>query len=599
MSINQLDYLPHRIPSTAIIAGSELTHVSLTNYASNPVANDDGSGDPWIDLHLIPFNLEDWDYVWNSNMTNIGNRLYQNSVRISELYKLLGESDPEPGVGAGGGPTGGGGVGNVYVFINPVADGPANQRQVGHVEDGQPYREAIGQLWSIIGSRSFTGTGAFGDWRLFLEQDGKMIRHSEPITSYVDRFDRIFGGDRFTGYRAAPFSVWNAYDVLANATNQSTDVAYSIMLNMDFMNRSIGSRTIPNLDWNLGRNDQLGDVEADGGAPAWWKKQVQLPDARQNLTDFIIDINEILGHRTINYPIGANVFSLAPLFVISNEGGVSDNTTFTSFANQINEGIGHRVIESRTDYFPLRSLSGATITLSLNALNDAIGDRVISLTGNYFPFRNDTNQTMTTWVNTANEAIGSRVYTQGVNYALNGANDTTSTLTSEKLNLRIGDFTAFAHQGINVNNTQTAAQNISSLSAAIGSRVITANATGFLLEGQTGLNITSMMNAINDRAGTRIYTGQALTYLTNSETLVSSLQSLADGLKNLDDFLGHTPNDVNWLPATYDFISLVYTNGSTDGTRNTLGWMPNNISTLKDVLQAIIDRIDDLSGFGV
>ena len=537
MSVDITDYDSYRIlgspPPTA-----ELVHPTLKDFDGTPVANIDGAGNPWIDSHKIYKGQLDWDSVWNLHAELMAEKFFQSSVRIGRLYKFLGIDDPEADIRPGGA----GAITDTPYTVANLGDttyvyvAPDGSNKVQPIQDGDTTVNAIARLESIVGTRSFTGDPIGGKtWKDFESRDGYWITDTTTITHNLDELDQIIGFPiEFTGYTGTGGSgFWNTID-LKDPNNPETAPQWSIQRNFELLNRAVGSREIPNENWNLSRNNEKVAVPAPSGG---------FTDNQHNVTDFIIDINNILGNRAMQFPIGST-FGLANQYPIQNQGGISDNTTYTAMLSSLNSGIGHRIIEQNptnnpaaTNFYALKSQSGLSVTSILNKVDLEIGNRYIANQTGSYPFKTSSGATLTAWANTTNDTFGDRVISNITNF--------------------------------------------------------------YPMRSSLGQTMTQWINTVNQAFGNRTYTSQAVSYATSDETTSASIQSIAAGLKNLDDWLGHTSNDATLDLPAYEFVSLVYTNGSTDGTRNTDGWMPNNLTTIMQALQAIIDRIDDISGYGL
>ena len=441
MSRDQVEYDQYRIIPYA--AGEEFTHPVLLGFdyttsidnlkGTDPLVGT--SSDAWLDFHKIPKGLVDWDGVWNWHMIHIGSAFLHQSVRIARLHEQMGIEDPE----AKTNPNGPGSTGSissmptvnstVYTYVEPDTND-----KVEEVIDGSTVVVAIGQLRSIVGTRNYTGVRSEGhDWKHFDDRDGYWVSHSTTITHNIDQLDQLAGPPvEHTGYTSLTSDgFWNAKDLKVDLTDRDAPFQWSANENIEQINRSIGSRVIPNEGWNLNRSDILSSMQAG---------KTEFADAQQTVTDFVIDINNILGSRTIQAS-PAQVYAINTSYPIQNAGVTSDNTTFSTLLSNLNEAIGHRNIENRSNYYPFRSNSHNTVTQWINQCNNVIGNRIITSKSGSFPLQSSDDTGVTAVFNTINNTFGDRVINNTENnYVLQGSTSgLTMTEYVNKFNTQVGN----------------------------------------------------------------------------------------------------------------------------------------------------------------
>lgn len=630
MSRTQTDYSSFRIDTAP--AGSELVHPLLVDFGGNAISQ--SASTPFLDLHEVPANLPNWDFVWNSNIQVVANHLYKLSLRIARLYNNLGIQDPEAVIDPTSPwakyTTGTPGLqDNIFHGTDPDGNG-----RIGDVVDGARYADAIATLQSIIGTRSFSGsTYPAGDGWLpgnNTNTDGFVVSYGTTITHNIDELDRFLGAGSdsaptgFTNSGSAGF--WNAKAF----RDGGGSVVWSVNAGLDLLNRAIGSRELSGATGNLLHRNELASHPKTGFA-----------DDQRNVTDLIGDLDDIIGNRTIASPAGT-AYGTAALWAISNAGGTNDTTTLTTLLASLNTAIGHRIIEDASSYV-LSGASGSTTTAWANLINKGIGNRTITNKGSAGTGRLLTadTQPIMSYIDALNTGIGARAYTMNdVNWALYGKNDKTITEAIEALNVAIGSRDYSLH-AVNLGSsgiTVTAA--ITSLSSAIGARTYTGaylTASGKTLT-ESIQELSVAVGNLNTSIGAKTYSGVATGALADGESLTVSLTKLqnrmvaAEGsLTTLGTLNGTTGSSyyssVNSTTRTvlglaadgsdshsnqmFDKLAFLLNGISINTTaspltsredatlnRTTSGWFTNTGNTsLLLVLQKIVDRIDDITGF--
>lgn len=586
MSRVQSDYTSNRVD--VIIPGAELQHPSLTDFGGNTVTNVDGQ---YLDLHSIPVGLPNWDYVINQNMKEVANRLYQLSLRIAKLYHDLGVQDPAIVQDANspwaqyttGIPT----EPTTYHAVNPDGSG-----RISNVSDGSTAAAGIARLQSIIGTRSFSGS-AFPNrngWMVPGTQDGFFISYGTTITHNLDQLDYALGqGSSSTPTGYTDFNTfWNAKSYRDGEGVQ----AWSIVANIELLNRAIGSRKVStSTTGNLNHTNELAVIPLTGYG-----------DSKQTVTDSILDLDLIIGNRSIGSPAGL-AFGRTAQWAIVNKGGTEDTTTITTMLSNLNTAIGHRVINNITSQYILKDFSGQDITAALNRVNNVLGDFNISETGDYYAITPDSlalsaDGTVSKMLKELNLAIGSRDFTNVGTYRALAAKGRSISLTSSinEINNKIGEtrFNNDAYYALQPYSESASMYTlIDKLNTVIGNRTFTP--VGLTIGGSTvsinaqvissgDTSITTLLDNINMVINNRQYTWSGVN-INSGESITKSIELLNQVIGNRSSFAKTDPNSFyifkSYTPHTVTLIDMfdkvateignrVYTNATYISTGETI-----------------------------